>query len=240
MRRFRRRAGGAWLPINPTYIGENLEGKTYWDDSLDWVHGEPPENPDDIERGDGVAACIPLTLDGTIDPDLSTEQESLHDLVQGQDYILNRIVGKVWCAINQNEAQAVIKCIAAFGVAVLPTEGGAAAPSVAGTDWNPLLARNAQEPWLWRRTWILTNQAATTAAGQFPQSSAEYGSVLDGGHIDTKGVKRRITREHRLYMVFAAEALETSFTVEATSRISYGYDVRLNGNMRKARNRSSF
>lgn len=235
MRRFRRKRGGAWLPVNPTYVGENPNGKTYTDFDLEWTLGA-------VDIGDDTLLAVPLALDDTQVEDNNPEA-SMRDFVEGQEYLLNRVVGKVFASMIQSDTAEVYQTLVTAAMCVLPTEPGENAPNLGGIDWNPVLAKNAQEPWLWRRQWMLGNQQipSTTDTYIWPTNTAEYGSMSDGGHIDSR-VKRRITREHRLFFIGCATAIavRTDIGEPDASAVRMIYDVRLNGAMRKARNRSSF
>jgi len=232
----RRRKGGAWLPVNPTFLPNQdpATGFTWFEDRLAF------SGP--VEAGDGSFAAVPLTLDNTIDPGGATSiaDQSLRDYVQGQDYTLNRVVGKVWAGAEQQPEALVERFIACIGLAVLPTDPGQNSPKGPPQGWDPLLSQNAQEPWIWRRTWILNNGSIIGNSPFFATSTAQYGSVLDGGHLDSK-IKRRITREHRLYIIYGWEATSTQFGESpADSAVVFGYDLRINGAMRHSMNRSSF
>lgn len=116
-----------------------------------------------------------------------------------------------------------------------------------------------REPWIWRRTWILGNAqagivnnpalggtagsapATLAEVGNYPTSTALYGSVLDGPHIDSK-VKRRVSQENRLWLAISTTTwpLGTAPS-QAFPLLLNGYiDYRLFGSLRKAKNNSAF
>lgn len=229
-RRFRR-AGGTWLPPLPTFYGENDEGVTFYESFA--TAGAVGEKP--------TLTYIPVVTDATpnVDAAVGGVNHSLRDVVEGQEYVLKRAVGKFFAAPQQLESQAsawlVMVCAA---LAVLPVEdSNPSAPALEDDDMNPLLAQNAMSPWLWRRTWILSNNLTPNTYLYYPNSTAGYGSVMDGGHIDTKGVSRRIRREQRLFMLVAAQTLQSG---ENPMTFHWGYDLRFFGAMRKARGQSTF
>jgi len=236
MRR-RRGARATWLPVNPTYYGESDTGVTWYQNSITI---NPPEG-EGLSPGDTGIQAVPLTLDATPNADVSTGQ-TLADLVQGQDYLLQRVVGKVWFEqVSTAASGSVVQSLGCIGLAVLPTDPEEAQPSIPAEEWNPLFSRNSQQPWIWRRTWRLNPTDTWTEGGpagrSYPSSSAWYGSVADGGHLDTK-IKRRITKEHRLYLVAAAGVIEAGG--QGAGNWSFGYDLRILGSMRRGKNVSSF
>lgn len=248
MRR-RRRSRATWFPINPTTYGEGTSpGVTWFESSLTFQSNTEP--------GDTTLNAIPITLDetqGTNSTDL-TPGTSLADIVQGQDYILQRIVGKVWMYLPFNYGEgfdpAATEIIGCIGLAVLPSSNDDNTPNIPAEEYNPLFARNAQQPWIWRRTWRLNcpnadaegigNGAFTAFSPKTnPYSTHEYGDIQSGGHLDSK-VKRRVTREHRLYIVAAAGAIGASGSGDDPVDVWWGYDLRILGGMRRGKNNSSF
>lgn len=244
MRR-RRRNRGKWFPLDPTFLSGNPIGNTWLDGDVSFTNV-----PGGVEPGDSVQIAFPLTLDVT--PNVNTQQAdfTLADFVQGQEYILERVVGKVWVGLSQlqnsgeDEGQQIQNVIACTALAVLPVQDDdPTAISIEAQDWNPLFVQNAQQPWLWRRTWKLSNQNFfPNNLTVYPQSSAGYGSVAEGGHLDTRGTKRRVSKEQRLFIIFAAQIIDTigGASELPPGGINYGYDLRLVGGMRSAKNRSSF
>lgn len=234
MRR-RRRNRSTWLPIVPTTYGESTQGVTWYEGTVTIPGGAEP--------GDTSVIFQPLTFDDSSQQEAQTSTASLRDRVEGQDYTLDRVVGKVWMDTTlASDDQTVVEFIGCIALAVLPSDD-AGNPAIPTEEYNPLFSNNAMQPWIWRRTWRLTSPyLATPAFGPtpgYPYATWQYGSVADGGHLDTKGSRRRITKEHRLYLIAAAGATNVGAGIEA-SFVQYGYDIRLIGGMRRARNSSSF
>jgi len=133
------------------------------------------------------------------------------------------------------------------------------------TNYNPLAADCIREPWIWRRTWVLGNPralnppngnaggsgpwrgttgffaAAQGVTGQVISSTMQYGSVLDGPHIDAK-TRRRVRLDERLWFVVAARGLPIGSSRESVDGgVIQGYlDFRMFADIRKARNRGVF
>jgi len=196
--------------------------------------------------------------------------------VINNEYVLKRIVGKCFCWIdlhNSTGSGLVGEQIAPFPVVVtagmfiartdpnLPTQ-----PIAAPTAGQALYAPNAnhliREPWIWRRSWILSpcnfgvglpqmtgsvegviNTGTAYGGGTFPANNAMFGSVMDGPHIDAK-TGRRVRLNERVW--FAASA--TPFAAQAwgpnvdtiSGAVFFYNDFRFLGALRKPRARSNF
>lgn len=124
-------------------------------------------------------------------------------------------------------------------------------------NYSPLETDTVREPWIWRRTWILGTagaqipvQADVAGGGSipftvqqsnraYPVSTALYGSVLDGPHIDSK-VKRRVSQDNRLFFAVSATPFPLDSLITTALVVSGYLDYRLFGSLRKARNTSAF
>lgn len=197
---------------------------------------------------------VPLLQDRDIEPDDPGSQITLRDRVEGKDYLLKRIVGKVWGGLSQdtNDAETVVveRVLLAAGIGVLPVNDEFGTPALEERDINPLFADNSVSPWMWRRTWTLYNNLATPNVDGGPlytgptNISNVAAGTFDAGHVDVKSA-RRVTREQRLYLTVAFQILETSDfggapQIGKPARIHFGYDFRFLGAMRTAMNRSTF
>lgn len=242
--RKRRVSRGAWLPVLPTIFNENQIGVTF--DIFSFFS-------EGLENGERIGCqAIPLVIDETITPDVASGQAgaSLRDIVEGQDYVCDRIVGKINAGIttgNEAAGDLVTHAIMCAGIAVLPVADNAQeTPALSIDDYDPLLADNCMAPWMWRRTWFVSTNdfgAYTPPVNWpwYPSNSAWYGDGMSGDHVDTKGVKRRITKEQRLFLVGAAYQINGSTNEELFSNaLTFTYDLRLHGSLRKTHNRSTF
>jgi len=173
----------------------------------------------------------------------------------GSEYFLKRVVGKIFIGNNQQELNITPAVLVGFGIFVARAEDvdsggpnlpiGALTQAQAVDNYSPLRQETVREPWVWRRTWILSNLQAPGAslvngAMNFPANNTDYGSVLDGAHIDAK-TARRISQDDRLFAVLAVRnyPLNTIATQAGGSVRAY-IDYRALGALRKARNRSAF
>lgn len=172
----------------------------------------------------------------------------------GNDYVLKRIVGKLFAAraqaaIATEVAAVLLGCgffvarqedIDTVAGAQVPIGGGSAAGLT--DNYSPLRAENIHEPWIWRRTWILSNVLATNPIvgnNVFPRSTAEYNSVQDGPHIDAKS-SRRVRDGERLWVAFAAKNWPLTQTDDTAVTIEGHLDYRVLGAPRRNRKRSTF
>lgn len=257
MRR-RRRQRGTWLPTIGSEIAEEVNAS-----GREIIALQP---------GTGEIATIITELTFDEDQggdDVQTQDTSLADII-GSEYLLRRIVGKIFLhreQISSNGVDDGPAYLAGAGFFVArqndPSSGGGAQQPIGSAslierndNYSPLEEDTIREPWIWRRTWILgaagANKASVgtgpqlfvsstrDAAGVYPASTALYGSVADGPHIDSR-VKRRVSNDNRLWFAVSATAfpLGTEFN-NTTGRLAGYLDYRLFGSLRKARGSSAF
>lgn len=266
MRR-RRRRSNTWFP--------NL-GFSPTDQGTSGGSGRPfilPVNPD----GDFNTLIVPLV------PDTPVQGQSLDatepgNLVRhlGQEYIIERIVGKLFAALEArrnagNDPSVPVSALFGAGIFVarvsdVVTSTGAADQQPIGADdqsdrhqnYGPLALDTIREPWMWRRVWALGNRAfndiaaasqvvlfnganATDPRQGFPYSTAHYGSVMDGPHIDCKS-NRRVRNDERLFLSVESSIFPGNAATPVNNAISIaGYiDYRVLGHLVKAKNVSTF
>lgn len=195
----------------------------------------------------------------------------------GQEYLLERIVGKILIGVRGGrEADlfptTISTVLVGAGIFVARANdadvgGGVNTPIGSATaaerqeNYSPLAEECIREPWIWRRIWLLGNPATDMRGGYspstgliaqekhtvFPPTTAHYGSVMDGPHIDAKS-NRRIGNDDRLWLAIAAtnwESADGSTVYPDASSGSQlflaGYiDYRILGRLVRARGKSSF
>lgn len=212
----------------------------------------PTTVPQSNALGGVNVITIPIVPDFTAEESRVSQDDaaSLHDRVSGNAWTLQRIVGKAHLQCIAND---VARPASEVWNNIAVTLGFLVAASD-DTDQNnirlqaiekdPQQVDNASNPWIWRRTWILGNPAGDTNVW-FTNSTAEYGSVADGPHIDSK-VKRFINREHRLWLTIQARGFDPRIFVDVTgnpeTQPACGglIDLRVYGSLRRQRNGSSF
>lgn len=212
--------------------------------------------------------------------DENSKNNSLADLM-GSEYILKRIVGKIFVELTTTKLgsnpvlppdlqSALVTAgffIAPFGTD--PTSGTIAQDFPVGQTsptaipiYKPSDGVTARQPWIWRRSWLLTaggNQgnwqsnpatrvvSETTGdilgSGTFPSNNVAYGSVLDGPHIDAK-TARRVHKHERLWYSVSAVTAPFGHIIDPDQFgdlvVRTVLDVRCLGALRRQRNRSSF
>lgn len=269
----RRRSKYTWFPtVGTETIGEGatlevLSGRTFTVGVL----------------GTGAISTeiTPLTFDTPVDPgDVDSTARGGLVLTIGDEYIIERVVGKCFVAMQSrrnagddpSEPQAALVGCGLFVTRANDSQSGGGNQTPIGSasiqerrdNYSPISEDTIREPWMWRRTWILGNDAfrsisdATqivtfnslnirSASSLFPPTNAQYGSVLDGPHVDVKSV-RRVRQDERLWFVVSACMLPPSFdsisnaggTKNSNGSVSGYFDFRILGQLRKAKNRSTF
>lgn len=170
------------------------------------------------------------------------------------DYVIKRIVGKCFLgriqAAVSTEANAYLVGAGLFvarqedvDISATPTPIGSDTAARARDNYSPLRAENNHEPWIWRRTWLISNRLSTAADTQgaraYPATTADYGSIQDGPHIDAK-TGRRVRDGERLWFAVAARQWPLNVTADTSSNIFGHLDLRVLGAPRKNRKRSTF
>jgi len=238
----RRKQKFTWLPVLGSRFGE---GEAFYGTSTFFEELVPPLldiNPPTMDNA-GLF-CIPVVPDFSQQPDILDLTASLRDRVEGQDWLLKRLVGKLHVSTRDEDTTdtwpaVLVTC--GFFVA-RSYDADPAACDLQDEEIDPRATDNVQDPWIWRRTWKLgvTSSNDWGYAGGWPKNNAAYGSVADGPHIDSK-VARRITREHRLW--FAGSAFGVSprgLISDDECHIDLSLDLRVLGAMRRGKNVSSF
>jgi len=206
--------------------------------------------------------AFPLTFDYSFDA-VNEQQaaavgypQSLQDIVSGNEWKLRRIVGKIILWVQGDETDSPVVqaalCDCAVGFIVCNTYDDGA-PTTDFNEVNPLAQESSEDPWIWRRRWMLNPYGNPTPIGSdvsnlglwaysgLPQSNVSYGSVADGPHIDQK-TSRRIHRQQRLFCVVAARPHMPSISSDfAAHSLNYFLDYRLLGSLapRSAGNRGN-
>lgn len=241
----RRRPAVAWLPTQRIQQGEAPN-------SVDAAGVQGTLVIDDT--GFVGYDAFPLTFDTSKDPawfdpdvDPLVAQPTLKDYVAGNEYRLRRIVGKAFLHASGDELDdppefdALVDCAVGFIVCKTDDDGS---PNTNFGEVNPLAAASMNDPWIWRRRWVLNPYGTSRAVDPnsnnrdifwtagYPNSTAGYGSAVDGPHIDQK-TARVISSQERLYCVIAARSLNQAEVNETVaSDLHYNVTVRLLASLR--------
>lgn len=231
MRR-RRRNRGTWFPVLGTEISESETGTATF---LTYT-----QNTSTVVGSGGFSGPDPTALVNDETLNNQAAGVSLRDAVEGNAWLCQRVVGSIFCRVhNPSQGSFAGDFLCAAALAVLPTDDESGAIALDSEEYSPFRAENSANPWLWRRVWALTDPGiAAIPQGAYPSSNAHYGDMRSGPFLDTKGSKRIIQREQRLFIITEIVPLEMdeSFPGE----IEWTYDLRVFGAMVKQRNRSTF
>jgi hypothetical protein len=258
-RRKRRIPQGTWFPISGTSFTN--EGETFVDAAVTITTNNASA---DKSAGPDVQV-FPITQDYTQFPDGSQSADpdsrpSLRDYTEGQDYLLKRLVGNLVVFANFGANQqgnfapgdqwTHIQVGAGFFVA-RAADFDQSLPDLTVDEFDPLAARNIQNSWIWRRTWLLDNPQNAFPINTNDQftwdisSNRDYGgSAETGPHFDTKS-RRRIKREERLWCAIAVSGWDGGRVTVNGQNADQPYadvnlDVRLFGKMMRGKTSSTF
>ena len=159
---------------------------------------------------------VPLVIDGNPTTDPLATNASLSS-VESSGYRLRRIVGKVYCFLAQTEqaSEDIYGITVGFIVRRVDPNTGVSLASATPTEVDVGDIDNTMDPWIWRRSWVLsngpifsvasvaplTNIDAAQIAGKGPSTNfgTHYQSGNDGPHVDQK-TARIVGPEERLFM----------------------------------------
>jgi len=159
--------------------------------------------------GDFAVGEIPLTIDAEGQDPLAAGTVSLSDL-NNSGYRLRRIVGKIF-AFQRQQAEPGSPTDVAVTAGIIvrrvdPVTGVSLALQTNAEEVSPGEIRNYPDPWIWRRTWILSDPSSRDPVDNLPgQQTANFGPEgpcggnADGPHVDQK-TARIIGPEERLFL----------------------------------------
>lgn len=191
----------------------------------------------------GHTAVIPVVKDEP--QNVTGTTETLSDL-EGSAYRLRRIVGKIFVQPAQISAAAVAGTSFSFmvtaGFIILRVDDSGAILAANADAYNPQALDAVRDPWIWRRSWVVSNVAGIATANLgvpdsvqliWPESNVQGygGGVLDGPHIDAK-TARIVSDEERLFLAVSAVGLDGTNQGDDTVMQVFG-EVRVLASMRK-------
>lgn len=179
---------------------------------------------------------IPLVIDQPQDPLINTT--TLSD-IGNSGYRLRRIVGKIWCNVVQQALDSPGRIIVTAGLIVRRVdEGGSSLAFLTGnaTTASPSEIVNTEDPWIWRRSWLLANSLSTNLqAGVLGIPTQNWGgqagSALDGPHVDQK-TARVIGPEERLFLDASVLVIDGGGIDQITTVVQFHTDLRVLGSLR--------
>lgn len=153
--------------------------------------------------GPVATAEVPLTIDAQSDP-LALDT-SLAD-VESSGYRLRRVVGKIFVQCQGSEENTAAFGVVTAGLIVRRVDDSTGASFAILTSNETLIntqeIRNYGDPWIWRRTWLISNPAIFEVDNPFGIVANNYGhgpSAVDGPHVDQK-TARIVGPEERLFL----------------------------------------
>lgn len=249
MRKRRRRPVVNWLPVPGVQVVDSENGFENRINGFTFALGVDPTGPG-AATGGIITAFTSLTFDQPGEQRLqklalgpSATFPSLRDFVQGSAYRLRRIVGKVnigYTSQGDGQTTSPPSCVVGVGFIVLKVDPDDGNPldNTNPQEYSPLSAKNIDDPWIWRRTWLLGKNTLGSGDGSFTdeifrnfaENTSDYGSIADGPHIDQK-TARLIQSDERLFFVVSTKAVPLT-TVYQTGGLVAGYlDYRLLGSI---------
>lgn len=181
---------------------------------------------------------LPLVIDRAEDALALTT--SLAD-VGSSGYRLRRVVGKIWVAATPVVGDTPVAVAVTAGIIVRATgDNPASLAFLTGNadTLSPGQIVNTEDPWVWRRSWLLGNQLATGAPGTpipFPPLgfAGQYGGVADGPHVDQK-TARIVGSEQRLFLNVSATVIVPGDNPQAQGELNIFIltDLRVLGSLR--------
>lgn len=199
-RRFGRRRRVQWLPSTVTNISAAGAGNAnFYFDTI----SIPSTNE---ERTSALYTLVPDYPASAIRA--AGQIPSLGDW-EGSAYRLRRLVGTFQAAMSNTQppqgSDSPIACVLTACFMVIRVDEAAGAPLRAPDAYSPQRLDNIQDPFIWRRSWVLQNDFSGVSVGtqssyQFARSNVEFGDVRSGPHFDCK-VGRVIKDEERLVFI---------------------------------------
>lgn len=254
--RKRRRRKYTWLPTDQITAG--AEG-------VDWQANGFRGSMEVQDSGIPAYLIHPMCpADEPIEPNDIVTGTSLSDVI-GSEYFVKRIVGGFFGCLSSvgtavpTQDQAAQITLGIFVARAQDSEANANLPLgiignilTDGASFNPQNVNTIREPWMFRRTWVLSSGIVhasdavgeyTKTRGAFPTSTAHYSGLHSGPHVDVKSV-RRVRQDERLFAVVAATSWPLNFGQVSPSEtpwaFEYSFDYRILGALRRAKNRSNF
>jgi len=157
---------------------------------------------------------IPIVKDFTGLTGVADASSSLAD-IEESGYRLRRIVGKLFFSMAQSVAVQpgdVSTILVTAGFIIRRSEPARptslASLTVGGTGINVTSLQNQDDPWIWRRSWMLSNKVDPANTDNFAFAfNGSYGSALDGPHVDQK-TARIVGPDERLYLSVTCEGID--------------------------------
>lgn len=234
MRRKRRKY--TWLPILGAERGSGPEANAFV--TQQYIEIQTP-----FGSPFPAGFVLPLLGDEGEEEANNTEAPLFINDALGQEYVLERVVGTIHVACQQLLGAPSAMTVTA-GIFVAPKDSNNSNLALGDgvtSPYSPMWRVNCDQPWMWRRTWIVGNLIASGSAsfGPFPPTNVDA-TETTGPAVDIRSV-RRVHKDERLWIAVAAMPTyvdDVGSTEDAKVRVSW--DLRALGAMRRAKNSSTF
>jgi len=167
--------------------------------------------------------------------------QTLSDL-ENSGYRLRRIVGKLFFAMTQSAAPALgdvttVVVTAAFIIRRIdPSLGTSLADPIGGPpgiEINVASLENQDDPFIWRRSWMLSNKLDANNTDNFGLAfNGLYGSAVDGPHVDQK-TARLVGPDERLFLTVTCSGVDGNAQTTPLAVVMVG-DLRVLASMRSS------
>lgn len=231
-RRISRRPRVVWLPQDGFFSVDSATA------DISTVN-RATENVLGPDVGASFTLIAPVVTD--ISPNPIGAANSLAD-INNSGYRLRRIVGKIWVFATQtgvdNPGPGAAVVTASFIVLRTDPTTATLPQNPDSQDYSANDRRNAEAPWIWRRSWLVVNNGSVNSIPFGDNSTNELaaysrtpsGGVADGPHVDQK-TARIIGPDERLFLVFTATSL-TPADAQTPLTLDYVWDLRVLGSMK--------
>ena len=104
----------------------------------------------------------------------------LRDEVEGQSWLLKRLVGNIFCQYvnadgNSDPSQFWRQALVTAGFFVSRNiDSIQGEPDLDYDEYDPMFLDNITNPWIWRRSWILSNPEGNVVRDDFPIANSNY------------------------------------------------------------------
>lgn len=227
-----RRPRVVWLPQDPFFsVDSSGLGHSTLMSAVDTLAGS-------TTAGETVTIVAPCVRDVPINP--LTAGSTLAD-IENSGYRLRRIVGKIWVGYITRGVEptppALVCCTAGFIVLRCDDQGIPLAPT--GNDnYNTLIIENTENPWIWRRSWLVGNPNGAAGSIINSQSGTTPGFInnltlggnSDGPHVDAK-TARIVGPDERLFLVLSTMTIDVGDNGIA-GQVQWLWDCRYLASMR--------
>ena len=164
---------GTWFPTLGTEWAADGGGLSWFDAGFTLNTLSLNENKANGSNG----VVIPVTKDFTQLPSSNfgtITGAGLRDEVEGQSWLLKRLVGNIFCQYvnadgNSDPSQFWRQALVTAGFFVSRNiDSIQGEPDLDYDEYDPMFLDNITNPWIWRRSWILSNPEGNVVRDDFP------------------------------------------------------------------------